>query len=57
MPIITISIQLMKGPNTPVNAHVIFVGSQKQTITPTAVLVGGRNVYIYPSGAVLVKSV
>lgn len=32
----------------------ILVGSQKQTITPTPVLVGGRTVYIYPSGALLV---
>lgn len=42
--------------STPV-ARVILFGSQKQTITPTPVLVGGRTVYIYPSGAVLVMSV
>lgn len=41
--------------STPV--ALILVGSQKQTITPTPVLVGGRTVYIYPSGAVLVMSV
>lgn len=42
--------------STPV-ARVILVGSQKQTITPTSVLVGRRTVYIYPSGTVLVMSV
>ena len=49
--------------NNPDLAHestpvaLILVGSQKQTITPTPVLVGGRTVYIYPSGAVLLMSV
>lgn len=37
-------------------ARVILFGSQKQTITPTPVLVGGRTVYIYPSAADLVMS-
>ena len=39
--------------STPV--AVVLVGTQKQTITPTPVLVGGRTVYIYPSGAVLIS--